>query len=213
MASFKSRIYYVPGVISLLVLPFIFYYFVNQHFRNSIVYAIPIVWADTVFLKTLSESTPGLIKQFPPLRHYTIISFNGDQLNNFKLQSARESARRMLQHQDTLSGLHFQFTDSATYGSFVHSIDMLRSEGAKTYMPLDNNLWIYYLPHDTTTYVEDIPIFTCGYFNTPWETTSEDQVTKAFIRAWTHARLLILLSLIFFSIVVVHMVRNTARRS
>jgi hypothetical protein len=45
-------------------------------------------------------------------------------------------------------GLHLYFDNSSRYGTFVQAIDILKMENAKTYMPIENDIWIYYLPPD-----------------------------------------------------------------
>ena len=56
--------------------------------------------------------------------------------------------------------MHFRFDDNSEYWTFVKSIDILRIEGANNYMRLDNDLWFYNFPTDTTSVS-----WTCGATN------------------------------------------------
>lgn len=78
-----------------------------------------------------------------------ILVFSGNKKDNkIKLVFARIKIRDILFTNDTVNGVHFQFSDSSQYWTFVKSIDILRAEGAKTYMPLGKDLWFYHFPRE-----------------------------------------------------------------
>ena len=75
----------------------------------------------------------------------------GDNQNDkIKLDFAQIRIREILLQNDSTNGLHFRFGDSSQYWTFIKAVDILRFEKAKTYIPLDNDLWFFHFPPDTT---------------------------------------------------------------
>lgn len=138
------KIRYIPGMISLVLLPIALSYYAGRQISQSQVHAIKLFWADTMWLRKqefwhLTGRTPFLLK-----RNYGEISFRGSEADLVKLDFARIRIREIVQAVDTLNGLHFVFNDQATYGTFVKTIDCLRTEGAKVYLCSGNDIWFYY---------------------------------------------------------------------
>ena len=147
----RKKIYYIPGILSLIILPFIFIKFADREVKAKSLGVIPLFLADTNLPKKFPELFKDYKGTFPPERDYTDIVFTGNEKSDkTKLDFAQIKIREMLSIDDTTNGLHFQFSDNSQYGTFVKSIDILRIEGAKTYMPLDKDLWFYQFPKDTT---------------------------------------------------------------
>ncbi len=143
-----KKIYYIPGIISSIILPSLFISFSHKEIKAKSLGVIPLFWTDANLPKKFPETFKG---EFPPKRHYTDIFFTGNKkTDKINLDFAQIKIREILSANDSLNGVHFQFGDSSQYWTFVKSIDILRTEGAKTYMPLDKDLWFYYLPPDTT---------------------------------------------------------------
>jgi hypothetical protein len=185
----RKRIYYIPGIISLAILPFIFILFADKEIKAKSLGVIPLVLADT----NLPNKFPELFKDykgtFPPKRNYSDIVFTGSEKSDkIKLDFSQIKIREILSANDSTNGIHFQFTDSSQYWTFVKSIDILRIEGAKTYMPLDKDLWFYHFPTDTT-----IVNWICGttysdiVYNKPkinWWTTTTDWAYDIWKTSW-----------------------------
>jgi len=184
----RKKLYYIPGIISLTVLPILFIYFADIEISSRTVGIIPIVVADT----NLSKKFPDIFKDykgtFPPKRNYVDIILTGDEATDkIKLDFAQVKIGETLAANDSINGLHFHFSDSSRYWTFIKAIDILRTEGAKTYMPLDNDLWFYHFPPDTT-----IENWICGTtYNTvvyeketSWWTKILSQVTHCWQSSW-----------------------------
>ena len=144
--------FYVPGIISLTLLPLIFFSFANKEIKRRTLTILPIFIADTNLLKTylpfLESNRP-----FLPTRKYADINFTGNiDIDKIKLSFAQIRINEILSQNDSISGLHFKFGDNSQYGTFVNTIDILRFEKAKTYIALENNLWFLYVPPDTTVH-------------------------------------------------------------
>jgi hypothetical protein len=146
-----KKLYYLPGIISLTVLPITFYFFALRELSHIDPRAIRIVWADTARMKANGLAYTKYKGHFPPLRNYADIVFTGNQHDdNTKLEFAQIRIREILKAGDTLNGIHFLFSDNSNYGTFVETLDRLQIEGAKYYIPLGNNLWFFHFQPDTT---------------------------------------------------------------
>jgi hypothetical protein len=175
-----KKLYYIPGIISLTILPILFIYFADREISSRAVGVIPIVVADTNLPKKFPDVFKDYQGTFPPKRNYIDIILTGnDKTDKVKLDFARVRIGETLAANDSVNGLHFHFSDSSKYWTFVKAIDILRAEGAKTYMPLDNNLWFYHFPPDTT-----IEKWICGTtYNTVVYEKETSWWTKTLMRA------------------------------
>ena len=147
----REKIYYIPGIISLTILPFLFIHFADRELKEKSVGVIPLVLADTNLPKKFPQAFKDYKGTFPPKRNYIDITFTGNETDDrIKLDFAQIKVREILSANDPANGLHFHFGDNSRYWTFVKAIDILKTAGAKTYMPLDNDLWFYHFPPDTT---------------------------------------------------------------
>ncbi len=147
----RKKIYYIPGIISLTILPFLFIHFADKELKANSIAVIPIVLTDTNLPKKFPEVFKDYKETFPPKRNYTDIVLTGNLKDDgIKLEFAQIKIRKILSANDPINGVHFQFGNSSQYWTFVKAIDILRIEGAKTYMLLDKDLWFYHFPPDTT---------------------------------------------------------------
>lgn len=145
-----QKIYYKPGIISLFLLPFIFIYLANNEIKRKTCVVLPLVLADTNYLKTI-KALEYYYNSFPPKRNYVDISFTGDNNSDkIKIDFAQIKIREILEEKDYINGIHFKFTDNCTYGTFVNTINILKKDSAKTYMALEKDIWFYQLQPDTT---------------------------------------------------------------
>jgi len=147
----RKRIYYLPGLISAIFLPVIFYHFsskkIDQLNQRKVVL-------------TISEPDPNLFSKnsfvylkyeghFPPLRNYTDVYLNdNDALNRKTLEFTELKIRQIVEAKDSINGIHFIFGDKCKYEFFIEVLNILTLECAKTYMPKDNSIWFYNFPDD-----------------------------------------------------------------
>ena len=146
----RKKIYYIPGIISLAILPIAFVYFANREMKARTFTVLPISMADT----NLLIKYPGLFKRdnghFPPLRNYTDIALTGDNIEDrSSLKFAQVKIREILSKNDTMNGVYFKFAVNSQFWTFIKTLDILKMEGARTFMPIDNNIWFYYFAPDT----------------------------------------------------------------
>ena len=87
-----------------------------------------------------------------PKRDYTEISFNGNESNDkIKLAFSQVCIKEIVSDNDTLRGLRFQFSDSSTFGTFFSLLTIIRENGARYYLPMDDVLWF----HERSRYNEE----------------------------------------------------------
>lgn len=143
----RSKIYYVPGMISLIFLPIFYIYFASIELKSRTITSIPLVLADTLYVKQHPKVFEKFRGHYPPKRTYTLIELTGNhEIDLAKLKYAQIRIKEILISNDTINGLHFKFNSKSEYGMFVKIIDLLRLEGAKSYMLLDYSLWFYQHP-------------------------------------------------------------------
>jgi hypothetical protein len=147
----RKKIYYIPGIISLVLVPLLFIHFADKVIKAKSLTVIRVFLADTDLFKKYPEGFKGYKGTYPPKRNYTEIFFTGNEKSNkIKLDFAQIKIREILSANDSTSGVHFHFTDKSPFGTFIKSLDILNIEDAHTYMTLDKDLWVYYFPPDTT---------------------------------------------------------------
>jgi hypothetical protein len=135
--------YYTPGLISSAILSVVFYMVIMSATKPSGVRCIRVFFPDTAYLRRQNAST-GIKEEIPPKRNYTDIMFTGTlETDKIKLAFAQVRIREIIKTNDTLNGVHFLFSDSANYGTFVVVINMLNNENAKRWLPVDNHLWYF----------------------------------------------------------------------
>ncbi|MDJ1500062.1 hypothetical protein [Xanthocytophaga agilis] len=142
-----KRIYYVPGLISLLVLPFLLgkIYFHEKEKQNQRVMNI-FWWNPELYVKY-----PGFIfNPFKIKRNYTHITLTGDyEIDKVKLDYSQIRIREIVQSKDSINGVFFHFSDTAKYWTFVRALDICKIENISDYAPYKNDLCVYYIPPDT----------------------------------------------------------------
>ena len=182
--------YYVPGIISLILLPIIFLSFAHKEIKRRTLTTLPLFIMDTSLLKKYLPIS-DLHRPFLPIRKYTDINFTGDIYDDrVKLAFARIRIEEILSQNDTVSGVHFMFGDSSHYGTFVSTINNLKLENAKVYLAIDNNIWFCYITPDTT-HKPYIRTFICG--TSAYQTVFEPEISlfakslKQIKNTWTNS--------------------------
>lgn len=110
---------------------------------------------DSTRLKSLQNTWMASDKGFPAKRQYLTLYFTGDpQTDKTNLASSRLLIKEILTTNDTLNGIKFHFTDNASYHSFVKTIDLLKNEGAKRFLFINNDIWFYNFSTDNSSISE-----------------------------------------------------------
>jgi hypothetical protein len=155
----NKKLYYTPGMICLLILPFLFIYKAQIYQKQINQSAIVLFMPDTKMYKESMKAIKGTTKH---KRHYVEINLTDSfEDNEIKLSYAQLRVREILAANDGVNGVHLKLSDSTPYGTFIRAIDILRVEGAKRYMAFDNDIWFLHEPPDTSA--ETIQSWVCGF--------------------------------------------------
>jgi hypothetical protein len=147
----RKKMIYVPGIISLIVLPVLFLVWSRKQFDKKQLTVLSIILADTNQFKKHPEMFDTLNNEFPPKRNYLDICYTGNNIDDkIKLDFARLQIKDYVTKMDYQNGIRFKFGDSCEYWTFIKTVDALKDEGAKTFMPIDNDIWFFNIKPDTT---------------------------------------------------------------
>ena len=115
----RKKIFYIPGIVSLIMVPFLFIPLAENLIKEKSFVVIPIVFADTIFLKKFPKVFKRYKQTFPPKRIYTQIIFTGKETyDRVKLDFAQIRIREMLSADIQLTACIF---DSMTIRNIGHS--------------------------------------------------------------------------------------------
>ncbi|MFD2248557.1 hypothetical protein [Pontibacter ruber] len=144
------KLYYVPGLTSLILVPLMLVYFGKDELRNL----------DTRLIE-VNAWHPDLEEHFPfPVRNYKEIILTGNSGQDVPaIKNTQAFIRQMYQETDTVNGIRFIFQDSASYGSFVSLLNFFKQDSIRYFAIYDNSIWVLKKPEPK----EDTPyLFVCG---------------------------------------------------
>ena len=196
MARYK-KICYIPGAISLLILPILFVAYVDIGRRARTYYVLPVVMRNEV----LEKKNPAIFfGEYPNnKRNYEDINITGvSGSDQVKLAYSQIRIREVLQQNNLVQGIHYHFGDSSNYGAFVKALNILQIENAQRYVVEDNNIWFYDVPPDTARHDQ---LIDCMFCSNVIYLKSEPQkgVLTMIMEAWNSSWLLIVsFSLLLF---------------
>ena len=150
------RIYYVPGIISLIVLPIICYYYLIPFQKEERVLEVffPEKYRPEFKNSQLIRYDTSILSRPENKRKYLVIRLNGNpKEDKVKLDFFRIRIREMKRDNDTINGTHLLFLDSVKYGTFVQSINICLEEDLIRYMVYGVNLWVLHIK-DTPKFLE-----------------------------------------------------------
>lgn len=148
--SRKTERYCLLAFLFLLVAgATLFFLSVRKPVQQKQLGALSLFLPDSSRLKSMQDTWPSSDKGFPAKRQYLTFYFNGDpKKDKNNLASSRLLVKEIIRKNDTLNGINFHFTDNASYNSFVKTIDLLKNEGAKRYLVMNNDIWFYHFSTD-----------------------------------------------------------------
>lgn len=137
----KRRLYYPAGLISLVLLPAlcIGYLFLNHVFDKFVVFEVN-WWNPQEYGQYVPDN---FVKEANPDKHFYDVNLTGDnQADKVKLKHAQKAIHELVQSQDTSTIVHFHFSKTARYWTFVEALDICQIEKAMFYIPYKNDLWV-----------------------------------------------------------------------
>ena len=172
--------YYLPGSISLWLLPLccLFYLQNRDAFRQY--YMLPAFRITQDFYAQPTDS--GITFWHPPdWVNYNCILSGEHSTDRNNLKQAQNRLRKMVSEGDTIHGVYFHFEKNARYWAFVEALNICKKERALVFITLNNDIQAYYTP----------PVIPGNSILVPFEfcivSFHRDETPKPFISLiWAH---------------------------
>lgn len=145
-----KKLYYVPGLISLLLVPLLF---------------IPTAVEHTQKLKKrvleVNAWHPSLAEHYPfPERDYKEIALTRDaEQNKTAIANTRVYIKQLYANEDTINGIRYNFQD-ASYGTYVSIVNSLKVDSTTYSAMYGNSIWVFNNPKPKE--VEPPLLLVCG---------------------------------------------------
>jgi hypothetical protein len=139
----RKKLRYVPGMISLLTVPFLFLYYGNGRIEEIPDYRI-------IKLNYPCKSPSSKYCVFyekPPSRQYLDINLTSNQDSNYlRMQFGVLYMREINLKKDSVHGVVFHYSEKTTYDDFVKLLDLFEINDLPIYYPIDYGMVLYYKP-------------------------------------------------------------------
>jgi len=130
-----KRIFYRPGMISLVCIPLLcmYFFYKNDSFKVYGVLNLDLVPDQENFVKY----------NFPALRKYRVFNFNGSEFSEKqRLNELKLFLRKLVFEKDTIIGIRTHFGPKTHFAVFVNVIDILNKEKAPTFAPYKDDIYV-----------------------------------------------------------------------
>lgn len=153
----KKR-YYIPGIFSIVLLPILGIWYMNQHNYFQKLSAHSFMYMDFEEAKRVNEeegndffSTDELFK-----RIYKEVILNHDKHDAITFDYIDQFVNHVVQTKDTINGLQIHFGKNATYNEFIEVLNIFDKRNAEIYT-LDHNTMYFIgknLPSEDNTDID-----------------------------------------------------------
>lgn len=161
MKTNRRKIYYFPGLISLVLLPLLCCIYVQNEFQKRNYRLIEVNWWNPSW----KENMPKGLYPFEiyPTRNYLTINLSTENLEKGKqLATFQQNLKKLILTKDTTNGLHVIFSKWSTYGDFIAILNILQKEKAIIYVLKDNDVWVFnFYPRQIDSPTANVPEL-CG---------------------------------------------------
>lgn len=169
----RKRIFYVPGIISLVFIPLLCLYswYKKDVFKSE--GCIDIYFPE----KSFTESNLESIK-----RNYQVFNFNSSEILESKdLKNLQAVLRKMNRENDTINGVQIHLGNKMAYEVYVRILDILAIEQMPTYQQYNNDFFVLMLPKPKADKnLREITPITCGYWEANKEFILKERKEKQF---------------------------------
>ena len=169
----RKKFFYVPGMISLVLIPFFCFchFYKTDAFKDerSIDIFFP---SDSIVEKQLSLHK----------RIYHDFNFNdSEEAENKKLQSLQYFLRKLYRENDTINGVKIHLGNKMTYDVYIRILDILIIEKMPNYVQYKNDFFVLMLPKPkpNKNVLKIIPI-SCGYYEANKEFWIQQEQDRQF---------------------------------
>jgi len=181
----RPKLFYTPGLISLLVVPVLFY-----RYQSDIGKTLTVL---RLFVPTEDNSPDQYrfsryaVKAQLKGKKVNTVYLNGDRrLNAKKLDFIAYEALKLTYYHDTSQILHVVFTAETTYGEFVQLVNIMHRDDHKRYAWLDDDFYIF---GDPPPDPNAIPVYSGPYgpdvITTEKERTWQEKLLEEISYYWS----------------------------
>lgn len=157
----RKKIFYVPGMISLILIPvFCFYHFYKVD-AFKVESCVDVSFSDAVQKKSFLQ-----IK-----RNYQVFNLNSSEdFEKEKLNDLQLALRKINRKNDTINGIQIHLGDKMQYEVYIRVLDILAIEQMPLFIQNSNDFFVLMMPKPKfkNVFKEIIP-FKCGY----WEANKD----------------------------------------
>jgi len=137
-----KRIYYLPGMISLLAMFPLCYTFLESETVAKQEYALETIWFSRSNLKKdnffLGSQARTLL-----FTRYHIITLNGDDAHDLqKLKAVEQEIKRFSKTANFNTGIKIKFGSGTKYWTFVYTLNLLQKLDQKRYLGIGDEILI-----------------------------------------------------------------------
>jgi hypothetical protein len=144
-----KRIFYRPGMISLVFIPLVCLYFFYKNDSFKVYGALEFYLPD--------DGMCG--SPYPVSRKYKVFSFNNtEELEKNKLEKLQFSLRELKKGNDIINGIKIHFGEKTNYAIFIKVVDILYIEDMPTWQPDEDNIYVSIGPKR----IKKLKYFICG---------------------------------------------------
>lgn len=144
-----KKIYYIPGIFSIILLPILGIWYMNKYDYFTQLRSIDFTYMDFVeteqFNKELGYDV-FITKEFLTQRFFKEVTLNNDKNSKNTFKYIDQFVNDVVQTKDTINGLKIHFEKEATYNEFIKVLNIFNEREAELYI-LDNNT-MYFLGRD-----------------------------------------------------------------
>jgi hypothetical protein len=140
----RRKIYYVPGMISLIFLPLICCLYLNKFHKKeerSIELSMPARYDPKLDHKNKIVFDTTCLSWPENRRNYTIIDIDNSAKNQKNLKLFNDRVLQIIKTNDTVNAIHLLFGKESTYGQFIEALNICNKDTFPCYIVLDDNLW------------------------------------------------------------------------
>ena len=162
-----KKLRYIPGIISIILLPILGIWYMNKHNYFQQLSAHSFTAIDFAEIERINEEYEYVtISNEFEKRIYKEVTLNHDKNAEITFKYIDQFVDNVIQTRDTINGLKIHFEKNATYNEFIEVLNIFSERGAQMYL-LDNNT-MYFVgrdwkpPSPDDLDIEDIIVMTCG---------------------------------------------------
>jgi len=169
----RKKIFYVPGIISLVFIPLLCLYSWCRKDVFKSEGCIDVYFSE----KSLAKSNLESIK-----RNYQVFNFNSSEILESKgLKNLQAVLRKMNRENDTINGVQIHLGNKMAYEVYVRILDILAIEQMPTYQQYNNDFFVLILPKPKVDKnLREITPITCGYWEANKEFILKERKEKQF---------------------------------